>query len=110
MKSTAQSPHRNGGRSTKASTAVDNKLVANLQTLRFATWNVLTLAHTGYPEAIAQQLTKDCISTADLTEARIANSSENRVDGFAMLYSEATDHTKGVALMLNKRLANSVLS
>ena len=88
----------------KASTAVDKTLIANLRTpVRFATWNVLMLAHTGYPEAIAQQLVKYRISLAGLTEARIMNSGEKRVDGYTMLYSGATDHIKGVALYAEQK-------
>ena len=38
--------------------------------MRVATWNVLTLAHTGYPEAIVNELLNYRVSLAGLTETR----------------------------------------
>src|SRR5664279_2261353 len=110
MKPIAQSP-RDGGRLMKATGALDKNLKPNFRSsIRIATWNVLTLAHTGYPEAVAQQLVKYNISMAGLTEARLVDNGLKRIEDYTMIYSGASDHTKGVALMLNKRLASSMIS
>jgi len=47
---------------------------------RIATWNVLTLAKTGYTEAICQTLSKYRISLAGLTETHLLGSSRLDID------------------------------
>lgn len=43
----------------RATTTLDSILIGNMRTpVRIATWNVLSLAHSGYQEAIIQQLVR----------------------------------------------------
>ena len=111
MTPASQSLLQDGGRLTHVPKVWNTKPKASAdfrKSFRIATWNVLTLAHTGYPEALAKELAKYRISMAGLTESRIPGSGLRNVEGFSMFHSGAANHTNGVALMLNKTLADSV--
>ena len=83
----------------------------NLQTsVRLATWNVLTAAHTGYPEAIVKELKRLDVGIAGITEARLKDNGVMHIDGYTLLYSGGTTHAKGVALTLTGRIAQSLMS
>ena len=75
-----------------------------------ATWNVLSLAHDGYREAIARELQRLDIDIACLTEARLADSGKNIVEGLTFLHSGGAQHHHGVCLVLSPRTARSLKS
>ena len=60
-----------------------------------ATWNVLFLAHDDYREAIARELQRLDLDLACLTEARLADSGKNIVEGLTFLHSCGAQHHHG---------------
>ena len=112
MTPSTQSSSRDGGGSTRCP-ARGSKTNAPLnlrQATRIATWNVLSLAQLGYPEAMARELRRLKVSIAGLTESRIPYSGEQLVSGYTMLHSGETTRTHGVALMLDKAASDSLMS
>ena len=78
---------------------------------RVATWNVLTLAKAGYTEAICQELSRRKVSIAGLTETRITGSGQSRVGDHTVIhFGEDHTHSRGVSLVLDKRLSRSLVS
>jgi len=78
---------------------------------RIGTWNVLTLAKTGYTEAICQELSKYRISLAGLTETHLLGSGRLDIDDHTVIHSgEEQEHRRGVALVLDKKLSRSLVS
>ena len=75
-----------------------------------ATWNVLSLAHDGYREAIARELQRLDIDVACLTEARRTDSDKNIVEGHTFLHSRGAQHHHGVCLVPSPRTARSLKS
>src|SRR5271163_4862510 len=55
--------------------------------IRIATWNVLTLNHTGYVSALVCQLKKRRIMLAGITEARLTGDGSVVVEGATVLHS-----------------------
>jgi len=78
--------------------------------MRVATWNVLTLAHTGYSEAIVSELLNYRVSLAGLTETRLVDNGVQYIDSCTLLRSGGSSHINGVALLLDKRLSGSLVS
>ena len=76
--------------------------------MRIATWNVLTLSKTGYPEAIVRELHRYKVSMAGLTECRLTGNGSELIDGYTMMYSGAPSRIRVVALPLDKTLASAV--
>jgi len=72
--------------------------------MRIATWNVLTLAYTGYPEAIVNELLNYRVSLAGLTETRLKDNGVQYIDSCTLLHSGGSSHNNGVALLLDRRL------
>jgi len=75
-----------------------------------ATWNVLSLAHDGYREAIARELQRLHIDVACLTEARLTDNGKDIIEGLTFLHSGGTQHHRGVCLVLSSRTARSLKS
>ena len=75
-----------------------------------ATWNVLSLAHDGYREAIARELQRLDIGIACLTEARLTDSGKNTIKGPTFLHSRGAQHHHGVCLVPSPRTARSLKS
>ena len=112
MTSATQSSIRDGVRSTRCLTPRSNhNTPLNLRCVtRISTWNVLTLAQLGYPEAMAKELHRLRISIAGLTEARIPHSGEQAVDGYTLLHSGEATRVHGVALMLDRTTSSALMS
>jgi len=114
MTSTAQSPFRDSSRPMNSPAAVDPHSrpgkVDIRQQMRLATWNVLTLAHTGYPEALVNQLAEYRVHLAGLTETRLIGSGTQQIGDHTLIYSGGVTHNNGVALLLDKRLSGSLMS
>ena len=75
-----------------------------------ATWNVLTLAKDGYREAMARELARLDIDVACLTEARLADSGKETVEGHMFLHSGGTQRHHGVCLILSPKVKHSLKS
>ena len=75
-----------------------------------ATWNVLTLAKDGYREAMARELARLDIDVACLTEARLADSGKETVEGHTFLHSGGTQRHRGVCLILSPKVKHSLKS
>ena len=74
---------------------------------RIGTWNVLTLAKTGYKEAICQEYRKYRISLAGLTETHLLGSGRLDIDDHIVIHSgEEQEHRRGVALVLASVVAS----
>ena len=78
--------------------------------IRIATWNVLTLAHTRYLEAIVDQLLNYCVSLVGLMETGLQGSGVHFIDRCTLLHSGGCSHTSGVALVLDRRFSGSLVS
>ena len=77
--------------------------------LNAAAGNVLTLAKTGYTEAICQELSKYRISLAGLTETHLLGSGQLDIDDHTVIHSgEEQEHRRGIALVLDKKLSRSL--
>ena len=108
----SQSPLGDGNRLICCSSHGSKRAIAlNLRTTaRIATWNVLSLAPLGYPEAMAREMARLNISIAGLTEVRIPNSGEQVVDGYTMLHSGEATKVRGMALLLSKFFSEGLIS
>jgi len=111
MKPATQSLAKDGGRLMKTPPARGPPFSHDLRKpLRIATWNVLTLANPGYPEALVSELRKYRILMAGLTEVRLTDSGARLVDGCTLLHSGGPTRSNGVALLLDKMLAKSLVT
>ena len=70
--------------------------------MRVATWNVLTLAHTGYPEAIVSELLNYRVSLAGLTETRLVDNGVQYIDSCTLLHSGGSSHINGLPCYLTR--------
>jgi len=65
-------------------------------TVRIATWNVLTLAKTGYVEAICQELLKYRVNVAGLTETHLTGTGQIHLSSGTLLYA-GEDNTRTIS-------------
>ena len=102
----------NGTRSTFRATTEGKPSAFTLRsTVRMATWNILSLAKTGYVEAICQELSKYRVNVAGLTETNLTGAGQARCPEGTLLYSgEDSIHRRGVALFLDKKFSHSLMS
>ena len=114
VKFSTQNLSREGRRRMQTLSAADShsrpSKVDIRPSMRVATWNVLTLAHTGYPEAIVNELLNYRVSLAGLTETRLVDNGVQYIDSCTLLHSGGSSHINGVALLLDKRLSGSLVS
>jgi len=78
--------------------------------LSVATWNVLTLNHTGKMTALVQTLHEHHIALTDVTEARLLGSDCSKVEGYTILHSGSLHHVNGVALVISASLAAGLMN
>ena len=76
---------------------------------RIATWNVLTLSHDGYAEALSRELQRYNISLAGLTEVRLRGNGLLDIERATLLYSGGEHRVHGVGLMLNGTMKRALL-
>src|SRR5271163_4394815 len=77
--------------------------------LRIATWNVLTLNHTGYVSALVRQLKTRRIELAGITEARLTGNGSAVVEGATVLHSGGIHHVSGVPLFVHRPLMDHLV-
>ena len=77
---------------------------------RIATWNVMTLACTGYQVAIVREAARLNLGITGITEARIPGSDSCRVEDAIILHSSGEQHTNGVALILRPPFDKALIS
>src|SRR5664279_5156613 len=78
------------------------------KTMKIATWNVLTLAKTGYQEALMRELERHNIDIAGITEARLTESGCNTIEGYTIYHSGGSQSYRGVALVIKRQLSSSI--
>ena len=107
MTSGTQSPSWDGARLMNGAAAREEPTFFDLRMeFHIGTWTVLTLAKTGYTEAICQELSKYRISLADLTETHLLGSGRLDIYDHTMIQScKEQEHRRGVALVLDKKLS-----
>jgi len=109
MTGVTQSPSRDGvtsrivGRKTGSATDLRRKT-------RIATWNVMSLAGTGYQVAIAREVARLNLGITGITEARIPGSDCRRVEDVLMLHSGGEQHINGVAMLLRPPFDKALIS
>lgn len=69
-------------------------------TMRMGSWNVLSLAHPGYVEALTSVLEQYRLKLVSLSETRITGCDELLCGDYTILNSGGTQHHRGVALVL----------
>ena len=75
---------------------------------RIATWNVQTLARTGYQTALVRELERLNIDIIGITEARLTESRCNTIEGYTIYHSEGSQSHHGIALVIKRQLSTSV--
>jgi hypothetical protein len=76
--------------------------------LRIATWNVLTLARTGYLTSLVREVDRLDIDIAGITEARLKDNGDKTIEGYVIYHSGGSQSHRGVALVIKRHLANSI--
>ncbi|XP_053332008.1 craniofacial development protein 2-like [Clarias gariepinus] len=77
---------------------------------RLATWNDRTLFQTGKLAQLANEFDRCRLDILCVSEARLAGSEKVTIDSKTFVYSgHATDHVRGVAIMLSRQAASSLL-
>lgn len=80
------------------------------KSIKIATWNVLTLARTGYLEGVVRELNHLGSDIACLTETRLVDSAKQIVEDHTFLHSGGTQHYRGVGLLLSPRVSRSLIA
>lgn len=81
------------------------------QSIRVATWNVLTLNHPGHSSLLSSELSRLNVAVAGLQEVRWISHGETDVDNYRILWSgHETNHIQGVALAIHSRYTSSIVS
>jgi len=107
---------RGGGAAITAHTMVLKSRKSNARIdlragLSVGTWNVLhvTLNCTGYVTALVRSLKVRHLSLVGITEARLTGSNSTLVEGQTVLHSGVVHHTHGVALVVDRKMARSLI-
>ena len=79
------------------------------QPLRIGSWNVRTLFQKGKLENVKQEMARLKVNILGICETRWINSDELYSDDFHVLYSGGEKHERGVAVILDKECAKSIL-
>ena len=77
--------------------------------LRIGPWNVRTLYQLGKLDNVKQEIIRLKVDILGVCETRWTGSGEFHSDDFKVLYSGGQTHERGVAVILNKQGANSLL-
>ena len=78
--------------------------------LRIATWNVLTLNAPPSKNLLSEELRKNKVSIAGLTETRLTGSEEERIgNSDSLLWSGRSSRRNGVGLALNSLTRKALL-
>ena len=78
--------------------------------LRIATWNVLTLNAPASKNLLSEELRKNKVSIAGLTETRLTGSGEERIgNSDSLLWSGGSSRRNGVGLALNSLTRKALL-
>ena len=110
MTTFTESPSREGDSPMRGSNRRHPRAPDMRRQLRVATWNVITLSHDGYAEALSHELQRYKISLAGLTEVRLTGSGSHELNGASIFFSGGDRHERGVGLYLDSTLKNALLS
>ncbi|XP_037787450.1 craniofacial development protein 2-like [Penaeus monodon] len=79
------------------------------QSLKIGTWNVRTLFQSGKLDNVKLEMTRLKVNVLGICETRWTGSGEFNNDSFKVLYTGGVKHERGVALILDRENAKSLL-
>jgi len=79
------------------------------QSLKIGTWNVRTLFQSGKLDNVKLEMTRLKVNILGICETRWTGSGEFNSDNFRVLYSGGVKHEQGVAMILDRENAKSLL-
>jgi len=79
------------------------------QSLKIGTWNVRTLFQSGKLDNVKLEMTRLKVNILGICETRWTGSGEFNSDNFRVLYSGGVKHERGVAMILDRENAKSLL-
>ena len=93
----------------QSATAVNAKTFQN-KIQHIATWNICTLHHKGKLDNVMLEINRMRISCLGLCEVRWTGNGQFEKDDKTIIYSGRCGHNNGVALIMDKTFAKSILS
>ena len=77
--------------------------------IKISTWNVRSLYQKGKLENVKLEMGRLKVQILGLSETRWTKSGSFRTEDYTMYYSGGDEHERGVGILLNKKVANSVV-
>ena len=83
--------------------------LGKVEQIRVATWNVRTMNSPGKLENIKQEMRRNRIDVLGVSEVRWRDGGELLSDEFRMVYSGGTEKERGVAIIMERKMAGRVM-
>ena len=83
--------------------------IPNKTAIKLGTWNVRALFQCGKLENLKQEMNRLQLNILGICETRWTDAGSFRSDKFTIIYSGGMKHEKGVGILIDKNVSNSIL-